>query len=80
MRMAQIRLLDAIGGLEKSLGRLPSMNEIARVLGCSPQNVHKMIKRMRSKNETLRDRLSQPDTPEATPDVTPRFTLKEKNK
>ena len=53
MRMAQIRLLDAIGGLEKSLGRLPSMNEIARVLGCSPQNVHKMIKRMRSKNETM---------------------------
>jgi len=53
MRMAQIRLLDAIGGLEKSLGRLPSMNEIARVLGCSPQNVHKMIKRMRSKNETV---------------------------
>jgi biotin operon repressor len=53
MRMAQIRLLDAIGGLEKSLGRLPSMNEIARVLGCSPQNVHKMIKRMRSKSETL---------------------------
>jgi len=51
--MAQIRLLDAIGGLEKSLGRLPSMNEIARVLGCSPQNVHKMIKRMRSKNETM---------------------------
>jgi DNA-binding MarR family transcriptional regulator len=50
--MAQIRLLDAIGGLEKDLGRLPSMNEIARVLGCSPQNVHKMIKRMRSKNET----------------------------
>jgi hypothetical protein len=27
----------------------------------------------------LRDRLSQPDTPEVTPDVTPRFTLKEKN-
>jgi len=53
MRMAQIRLLDAIGGLEKSLGRLPSMNEIARVLGCTPQNVHKMIKRMRSKNETV---------------------------
>ena len=53
MSMAQIRLLDAIGGLEKSLGRLPSMNEIARVLGCSPQNVHKMIKRMRSKNETV---------------------------
>jgi DNA-binding MarR family transcriptional regulator len=53
MRMAQIRLLDAIGGLEKSLGRLPSMNEIARVLGCTPQNVHKMIKRMRSKNETM---------------------------
>ena len=53
MRMTQIRLLDAIGGLEKSLGRLPSMNEIARVLGCSPQNVHKMIKRMRSKNETV---------------------------
>jgi DNA-binding MarR family transcriptional regulator len=53
MRMAQIRLLDAIGGLEKDLGRLPSMNEIARVLGCSPQNVHKMIKRMRSKNETV---------------------------
>ena len=53
MSMAQIRLLDAIGGLEKSLGRLPSMNEIARVLGCSPQNVHKMIKRMRSKNETM---------------------------
>jgi DNA-binding MarR family transcriptional regulator len=51
--MAQIRLLDAIGGLEKSLGRLPSMNEIARVLGCTPQNVHKMIKRMRSKNETV---------------------------
>jgi DNA-binding MarR family transcriptional regulator len=51
--MAQIRLLDAIGGLEKNLGRLPSMNEIARVLGCSPQNVHKMIKRMRSKNETM---------------------------
>jgi biotin operon repressor len=51
--MAQIRLLDAIGGLEKSLSRLPSMNEIARVLGCSPQNVHKMIKRMRSKSETL---------------------------
>jgi DNA-binding MarR family transcriptional regulator len=51
--MTQIRLLDAIGGLEKSLGRLPSMNEIARVLGCSPQNVHKMIKRMRSKNETV---------------------------
>jgi DNA-binding MarR family transcriptional regulator len=53
MRMTQIRLLDAIGGLEKSLGRLPSMNEIARVLGCSPQNVHKMIKRMRSKNEIV---------------------------
>ena len=53
MRMAQIRLLDAIGGLEKSLGRLPSMNEIARVLGCTPQNVHKMIKRMRNKNETV---------------------------
>jgi DNA-binding MarR family transcriptional regulator len=51
--MAQIRLLDAIGGLEKNLGRLPSMNEIARVLGCTPQNVHKMIKRMRSKNETM---------------------------
>jgi biotin operon repressor len=51
--MAQIRLLDAIGGLEKNLGRLPSMNEIARVLGCSPQNVHKMIKRMRSKSETV---------------------------
>jgi len=28
----------------------------------------------------LRERLSQPDTPEVTPDVTPRFTLKEKNK
>ena len=53
MRMAQIRLLDAIGGLEIKLGRVPSMNEIARVLGCSPQNVHKMIKRMRSKNETV---------------------------
>ena len=53
MRLARIRLLDAIGGLEKDLGRLPSMNEIARVLGCSPQNVHKMIKRMRSKSETV---------------------------
>lgn len=53
MRMARIRLLDAIGGLEKDLGRLPSMNEIARALGCSPQNVHKMIKRMRSKSETV---------------------------
>jgi len=51
--MARIRLLDAIGGLEKDLGRLPSMNEIARVLGCSPQNVHKMIKRMRSKSENV---------------------------
>ena len=27
----------------------------------------------------LRERLAQPDTPEVTPDVTPRFTLKEKN-
>ena len=53
MRMARIRLLDAIGGLEKDLGRLPSMNEIARVLGCSPQNVHKMIKRMRSESESV---------------------------
>ena len=53
MRMAQIRLLDAIGGLEKSLGRLPSMNEIARVLGCSPQNVHKMIKRMRVRSDIV---------------------------
>jgi hypothetical protein len=27
----------------------------------------------------LRDRLAQPETPYVTPDVTPRFTLKEKN-
>jgi len=44
-----------------------------------PENLHGCDCFLCTTILALRDRLAQPDTPEVTPDVTSRFTLKEKN-